>query len=75
MNHSLPNPEPVALPPHRSSRTTSKRAIWGLAIGIAGLIYLVMVLFIDYYSPLFGLVLIVLAAYEVVEPRCAKRGD
>jgi len=33
----------------------------------------VMVLFVDYYSPLFGLVLVVLAAYEVVELRFAKR--
>lgn len=51
----------------------SKRAIWDLAIGIAGLIYLVMVLFVDYYSPAFGVVLVVLAAFEVLEPRWGKR--
>ena len=56
-----------------SSHRTNKRAIWDLAIGIAGLVYLVMVLFVDYYSPAFGVVLVVLAAYEVVEPRCGKR--
>jgi hypothetical protein len=55
------------------SHLTSRRAIWDLAIGIAGLIYLVMVLFVDVYSPVFGVMLIVLAGYEVLEPRCGKR--
>ncbi len=53
---------------------TNKRAIWDCAIGIAVLIYLGVVLCVNLYSPLFGLVLIVLAAYEILEPRCGKRG-
>ena len=51
-----------------ASGNTGKRAIWDLAIVIAGLIYLVMVLFVDVYSPVFGLVVIVLAGYEVIGP-------
>jgi len=56
--------------PHR----LNKRAIWDLVIGIAGLIYLGVVLFADLRSPAFGLALVLLAAYEVLEPRCGKRG-
>lgn len=73
MNAAASKPEPLA-PPRPPSHRTNKRAIWDLAIGIAGLVYLVMVLFVDYYSPVFGVVLVVLAAYEVLEPRCGKRG-
>ena len=52
----------------------NKRAIWDLVLGIAGLTYLGVVLFLNLYSPAFGLVLIVLAAYELLEPHCGKRG-
>jgi hypothetical protein len=50
------------------------RAIWDLVIGIAGLGYLGVVLFVNLDSPAFGLVWIVLAGYEILEPRCGKRG-
>jgi hypothetical protein len=50
-----------------------KRAIWDLAIGVAGLAYLGVVLFVGYYSPIFGAVWIVLAGYEVLEPRFRGR--
>jgi len=55
-----------------NASSTNKRAIWDLAIGIAGLVYLGMVLFVDVYSPLFGLVVIVLAGYEVLGPHRRK---
>ena len=55
-----------------NASSTNKRAIWDLAIGIAGLVYLGMVLFVDVYSPLFGLVVIVLAGYEVLRPHRRK---
>jgi hypothetical protein len=42
-------------------------------IGIAVLIYLSVVLCMNMYSPAFGLILIVLAAYEILEPHCGKR--
>jgi len=46
--------------------------MWDWAIWIAGAVYLAMVLFLNLYSPAFGVVLIVLAGYEVVEPRCRR---
>jgi hypothetical protein len=78
MNAALPNPGPVLRPQARaanaSPHTTSKRAIWDCAIGLAALIYLGAVLCVNLYSPEFGLILIVLAAYEILEPRCGQRG-
>ena len=43
--------------------------MWDWAIWIAGAVYLAMVLFLNLYSPAFGVVLIILAGYEVIEPR------
>ena len=57
----------------RMLHTLSKTVLWDLAIWIAGLIYLGMVLFLNLYSPLFGLTLIVLAVYQVLEPRHTNR--
>ncbi|HYW41540.1 MAG TPA: hypothetical protein VE959_01705 [Bryobacteraceae bacterium] len=78
MNDTAPKPAEVLRwqtgAPNASPVSTNKRAIWDLAIGVAGLIYLDAVLFGSVYSPAFGLVLAVLAAYEVLEPRCGKRG-
>jgi hypothetical protein len=48
--------------------------IWDLAIWSAGLVYLALVLFVNVDSPVFGLVLIILAAYELLRPRRRKRG-
>jgi len=69
-----PAPRPPAGPANASPHSTNKRGIWDLAIGIAGLIYLGMVLFVNLYSPVFGFVLIVLAGHEMLEPRCRRRG-
>jgi hypothetical protein len=46
----------------------SKRAVWDLTICAAGLVYLALVLFLNLDSPLFGLLLIVVAGYELIEP-------
>jgi hypothetical protein len=77
MNGAVLKPVPVLRPQARaanaSPHTTSKRVIWDCAIGIAVLIYLGVVLCVNLYSPAFGLVLIVLAAYEILEPRYGKR--
>jgi uncharacterized membrane protein YfcA len=48
--------------------------IWDLTIWCAGLVYLVLVLFANLDSPLFGLLLIVLAAYQLLEPHRHTRG-
>ena len=64
-------PQPGAL--DQPPRNPRKRALWTWAIGISGLIYLAMVLFLDLYSPVFGAVLIVLAGYEVIEARFRRR--
>ena len=47
----------------------SKRAFWDFAICGAGLVYIALVLFVNLYSPLFGLVLIGLAGYELLTRR------
>jgi hypothetical protein len=79
MNGAVPHPVPVLRPQVRaanaSNRATSKRTIWDCVIGIAVLIYLSVVLCVNLYSPAFGLILIVLAAYEILEPHCGKRSD
>ena len=77
MNGAVPNPmlalRPQARAANASPRTTSKRISWDCVIGIAVLIYLSVVLCVNLYSPAFGLILIVLAAYEILEPSCGKR--
>jgi hypothetical protein len=50
-----------------------KRACWDLTICGAGLVYMALVLFVNLDSPLFGLMLIVLAAYQLLEPHRHKR--
>jgi hypothetical protein len=50
--------------------------IWDLTIWCAGLVYLVLVLFVNLDSPLFGLLLIVVAGYQLLEPhrhKCGRR--
>jgi hypothetical protein len=44
-----------------------------VTIWVAGLIYMALVLFVNLDSPLFGLLLIVLAAYQLLEPHRHKR--
>lgn len=77
MNGAEPKAGPLQRPRDGAAnappRSTNKRILWHLAIGIAGLIYLGVVLFADLYSPVFGVVLIVLAAYEVLGPHCKRR--
>jgi hypothetical protein len=51
-----------------------KRALRDLTIWAAGLAYMALVLFVNLDSPFFGLLLIVLAAYALLEPRRHKRG-
>ena len=53
----------------RPRQSTHRRAFWDLAIGLAGLIYLGTELVANLSSPVFGLTLIVLAAYQMLGPR------
>jgi hypothetical protein len=46
-----------------------KRAFWDLTICGAGLVYIALVLFINLDSPLFGILLIALAGYELLNRR------
>jgi hypothetical protein len=50
-----------------------KRTVWDLTIWCAGLVYLALVLCENLDSPLFGLLLIVLASYELLEPHRRRR--
>jgi hypothetical protein len=73
MNTTVSRAAPALRPPaNASSPSTNKRVIWDCVIGIAGLAYLVMVLVANLSSPAFGLIWVVLAAYEIFEPRCGK---
>jgi len=50
-------------------RSGRKRAFWDLTIWGAGLVYLALVLFVNVDSPLFGMLVILLASYELVAHR------
>jgi fatty acid desaturase len=54
-------------------RSSARRAFWDLTICGAGLIYLILVLFMNLSSPLFGFVLIMLAGYELFRPDGHRR--
>jgi hypothetical protein len=51
----------------------SKRAYWDLIICGAGLVYVALALFINLDSPLFALVLIILAGYELLDRRAPAK--
>jgi hypothetical protein len=55
------------------TRQAGKRAIRDFAVAMAGLVYLSMVLFLNLNSPFFGVLVIVLAGYEILEPRSGRR--
>lgn len=50
----------------------TKRGIRELGLGIAGAVYLALVLFRNIYSPFFALVLISLAAFELIDSHRAR---
>jgi hypothetical protein len=56
MNATLSKAVPVLRPPTRkrdaASHGTGKRRVWNLAIALGGLVYLGIVLFTDWTSPL-----------------------
>lgn len=54
-------------------RRIRPRAFWDIALALAGLIYIGTLLCFNLQSPLFAAAFIVLAAYEVIEPRRRKR--
>jgi fatty acid desaturase len=56
-------------------RRIRQRAFWDTVLGLAGLIYIGTLLCFNIQSPLFAAAFIVLAAYEVIEPRRRKRGS
>jgi len=64
----------TAATPQTPRPATNTRLIGDLAIGIAGTIHVGMALFGNLYSPLFGAVLILLAGYRLLAPRCSRRG-
>lgn len=41
---------------------------WDLALGLAGVVYLLLVLFMGVEVPVFGIVLVVLAVYALIRP-------
>ena len=46
----------------------ARQTIWDLSLGAAGLVYLTLVLFLGFEVPVFGIALLVLAAYALVRP-------
>jgi hypothetical protein len=60
--------------PQAAPHGGSKRGMWGLAIGLAGLLHLGITLFADWTSPLFGMTLIALAGYELFVHHGKRQG-
>ena len=57
----------------RPARSAHKRAMWDLAIWVAGLVYLGVVLFENLSMPLFGAVWVVLAVHAIRERHRDRR--
>jgi hypothetical protein len=52
----------------------TKRLIRELGLGIAGLVYLILVFFRNIYSPVIAVVLVSLAAYVLIDSHRAGNG-
>ena len=46
----------------------ARESRWDLALGFAGVVYLLLVLFMGVEVPVFGIVLVVLAVYALIRP-------
>jgi hypothetical protein len=55
--------------PARSAGRFSRRAKWNLALGISGLIYVALTLMLSLNAPLFSILFIGLAGYELITGR------
>jgi hypothetical protein len=51
-----------------ASRRTRSQVAWDVTLGLCAIAYLALVLFDDVESPLLSLALIVLVAYELIQP-------
>jgi hypothetical protein len=49
-----------------------KRAIWDVAVGLAGCIYIVMVFILNVQSSIFAFLFVLAAGYEVIGFRAAR---
>ena len=56
----------------REPHPLSKRAVWNLLLGITGLIYVGLVLFLEIESPVFVAAFILLAGNELVAAHSGK---
>ena len=63
-------PSPRAATPARDSESRGARSqvAWDVTLGLCAIAYLALVLFDDVESPLLSLALIVLVAYELIQP-------
>ena len=50
----------------------SKRAVWNMTIGGAGVGYVIVALWLNVQSPLFAAAFVVAAGYEIVESRVSR---
>lgn len=55
------------------SRGARSQAAWDVTLGLFALAYVVVVLFDDVESPLLSLALVVLVAYELIQPHVRNR--
>ena len=58
---------------HPSALLMNSRLLWDLALCLAGILYVDLVLFQQLDSPLLAMILIMLAAYELIEPHRSKQ--
>jgi len=47
----------------------ARQTKWDVALGLAGVVYLTLVLFVGIEVPVFGIALVVLAVYALIRPR------
>lgn len=51
----------------------SKRALWDMAICFAGVGYVVMQLWLNIQSPIFGALFVIVASYELIGSHSGRR--
>jgi hypothetical protein len=67
----LPQAEPQAQGPE--ARGVRAQVAWDVTLGLCTSAYLALVLFDDMESPLLAMALIILVAYELIQPRVRSR--
>lgn len=69
----VPSPYAEAAADGSVSKRIARRLLWDIALCLGASAYVAVVLFDDVEGPLLSMALIILLAYELIEPRLSKR--